>query len=155
MTGSKPNGHSLRDDDTFPSLIVIMNRFKLQLHPKNVSTAHVSEAIPVLPRGKSAIMVFADFLRYMDTCARQYIEETHLNGDKLWRDLKAHAEVILTHPNGWEGGQQALMCKAAIMAGLIPDTADGRSRLSFVTEGEASLHFCIESSLVSKGHKVD
>jgi len=54
---------------------------------------------------------------------------------------------VLSHPNGWEGAQQWQMRQAAILAGLIPDTTAGHSRLSFVTEGEASLHFAIHNGL--------
>jgi len=34
------------------------------------------------------------------------------------------------------------------MAGLVPDAEEGRSHLFFVTEGEASPHFCLQSGLV-------
>ncbi|KAF9524973.1 hypothetical protein CPB83DRAFT_871039 [Crepidotus variabilis] len=124
--------------------------FKLHLRPNTTSTAFVSEKIPPLPKGKAAVDVFADFLGYLHQCARLYIEETHANGADLWRSLETRTEFVLTHPNGWEGGQQGLMRKAAISAGLVPDTDDGRSRLSFVTEGEASLHFCIQSGLTTR-----
>lgn len=39
------------------------------------------------------------------------------------------------------------MRRAAILAGLVPDTTAGHARLSFVTEGEASLHFAIHNGL--------
>ena len=111
--------------------------------------------ISPLPRGKSAIDVFADFLRYLHRCARTFIEETHPNGVGLWRTLEDHTEFVLTHPNGWGGPQQSMMRKAAVQAGLIPDTEDGHSHLSFVTEGEASLHFCIKSGFTDDAIKVD
>ena len=38
---------------------------------------------------------------------------------------------------------------AAILAGLVPDNESGHSRLSFVTEGEASLHFSVQNGLPS------
>lgn len=98
--------------------------------------------------------MFADFLRYLHKCVREYIEQTHANGKDLWRGLETRTEFVLSHPNGWEGGQQGLMRKAAIMAGLIPGTPSGRSRLTFVTEGEASLHFCIQSGLITKAVEV-
>jgi len=60
---------------------------------------------------------------------------------KTWKRLESTIEYVLGHPNGWEGGQQDLMRKAAILAGFIPNTEAGRSDLFFVTEGEASLHF--------------
>ena len=39
------------------------------------------------------------------------------------------------------------MRKAAVLAQLIPNTAHGYSRISFVTEGEAYLQFAIEHGL--------
>ncbi|KAF5320698.1 hypothetical protein D9619_002170 [Psilocybe cf. subviscida] len=127
--------------------------FKLHLRPQRKSGAHVAEDIPALPRGKSAVQVFADFLRYLYQCARIYIEESHASGVELWKGLQPHTEFVLTHPNGWEGGQQGLMRKAAVMAGLVDDSDSGHQKLSFVTEGEASLHFCIQSGLTSEAIK--
>ena len=131
-----------------------INRFKLHLRPKTKSAAHVTEDIPPLPQGKTAIDVFSDFLRYLFKCAKLYIEQTHSNGVELWRSLQSNAEFVLTHPNGWEGAQQSMMRKAAVVAGLVPDTESGRSRLSFVTEGEASLHFCIRNGSTTEAIKV-
>ena len=42
------------------------------------------------------------------------------------------------------------MREAAVQAGLVPDSMAGRARVHFVTEGEASLHFCIQSGLTSE-----
>jgi hypothetical protein len=39
------------------------------------------------------------------------------------------------------------MRKAAILAKLVPDTTAGHARLSFITEGEASLHFAVQNGL--------
>jgi len=46
------------------------------------------------------------------------------------------------------------MRKAAILANLVPDTKEGHARLSFVTEGEASLHFAIENGVLVDAMKV-
>jgi hypothetical protein len=46
------------------------------------------------------------------------------------------------------------MRKAATKTGLIPDTPEGHSRLFFVSEGEASLHFCIQKGLTNEAIKV-
>ena len=46
------------------------------------------------------------------------------------------------------------MRQAAVKAGLVPDTAAGRARIAFVTEGEASLHFAIKHGLPVQATKV-
>lgn len=103
---------------------------------------------------KSALEVFADFLRYLYQCTISYIQETHANGKLLWDSVKNQTEFILSHPNGWEGAQQAKMRQAAILAGLVPDSPLGMARIRLVTEGEASLHFCISKGVASDAVKV-
>ncbi|KAJ6626671.1 hypothetical protein B0H10DRAFT_1998098 [Mycena sp. CBHHK59/15] len=120
--------------------------FKLHLRPGVEATART---LHPLPANKKAVDVYADFLRYLFRCARVYIEEAYPAGNALWIALQDGIEFILTHPNGWEGEQQSEMRKAAIVAGLIPNNADGHKRVHFVTEGEASLHFCIRNGLAS------
>ena len=39
------------------------------------------------------------------------------------------------------------MRRAAISAGLVKDMSEALKRVSFVTEGEASLHFCLTNAL--------
>ena len=107
----------------------LLSRFKLHSIALQ-NTIYSPENVP-LPKGKTAIDVFADFLHYLYQCAKKY----------LWKDLQPTSEFVLTHPNGWEGAQQGVMRQAAVTAGLIPAGAVGQARLSFVTEGEASLHF--------------
>ena len=46
------------------------------------------------------------------------------------------------------------MRRAAVLAGLVPDNESGHSRISFVTEGEASLHFSVENGLPAGAMKV-
>ena len=117
-------------------------RFKLHLRPIAQSNAHVAHQLQPLPPGNSAIDVFADFLRYLHLCARTYIEETHANGIELWRTSEDCMYRIRSH-----SVQQSMMRTAAVRAGLIPDNENGHSHISFVTEGEASLHFCVQNGL--------
>ena len=63
-------------------------------------------------------------------------------------------EFVLAHPNGWGGLQQNKIRQAAVVAGLVPDTSAGHSRVHFVTEGEASLNFCISNGLTTSNIKV-
>jgi hypothetical protein len=52
-----------------------------------------------------------------------------------------------------EGFQQSQMRKAAVLAGLISDAPDEYARITFVTEGEASLHFAIQNGLSAQDIK--
>ena len=108
----------------------------------------------MLPPKKTVVDVFADFLNYLFACTRRFISETHANGESLWNSVKDRIEFVLSHPNGWEGLQQRRMRQASVMAGLIPDTTVGHSRIHFVTEGEASLNFCINNGLATHAMQV-
>lgn len=137
------------DSSSSPSLLCLYRcRFKLHLRPNSTATSD-AETIPPLPPNKSIIDIFADFMEYLFACARTYISENDPNGINFWRTLEQDIEFILTHPNGWEGAQQSQMRAAAIQAGLVSDDQEGRARVHFVTEGEASLHFCIQNGLGS------
>jgi len=103
--------------------------------------------IPALPRNKAAVEVLGDFMEYLYKCARTYIQDTH--SPALWKSIENDIDFVLTHPNGWEGAQQSQIRRAAVLAGLIKDTPDGHSRLQLLTEGEASLHFCLGNGLAS------
>ena len=129
-------------------------RFKLHLRSKVGAGRYVTNEIPPLPLNKTVVEVFADFLRYLLECASSYIQDTHANGPDLWNSVKDQIDFVLSHPNGWEGTQQSEMRKAAVLAELIPDTTTGHARLSFVTEGEASLHFSIQNGLPAGAMKV-
>jgi hypothetical protein len=125
-----------------------MDRFKLHLKPSSAS-ARASNAMFPLPKNKSAVNIFADFMKYLYDCTRAYIRDTYANGANLWDTVERNGafDLILTHPNGWEGAEQSQMRSAAISAGIVPDTPAGRCRVHFVTEGEASLHYCIQAGL--------
>jgi hypothetical protein len=125
-----------------------VTRFKLYLRPKQLKLPS-DEYLPPLPLNKTAVQVFGDFLRYLYDCTRVFIEETHAGGIELFQSLNDTAVFVLSHPNGWEGAQQAQMRQAAISAGLVPDSPAGRSRVRFVTEGEASIHYCIGNDYAS------
>ena len=114
----------------------------------------VTYDIPPLPPGKTIVDIFADFLAYLYQCARTYIREKEPNGAAMWDTVGAEVDFVLSHPNGWEGAQQSEMRKAAIKAGLVADTSIGHARLSFVTEGEASLHYIIHNGLPEAAKKV-
>ncbi|KAI9573194.1 hypothetical protein HD554DRAFT_2059684 [Boletus coccyginus] len=124
--------------------------WKLHLRPKHLASSHIKdEDIPPLPKGKSAAQVLGDFMRYLFSCARNYIIESHASGASMWKSMEHNVEFILTHPNGWEGLQQQQIRQAANIAGLIPNKKKRASRIHLLTEGEASLHFCVTNMLAS------
>lgn len=102
-----------------------------------------------LPRRKTAVHVFGDFLAYLYRCTRNFITDTHGNGAALWNAVENDIQFVLSHPNGWEGAQQTKMRRSAVYGGLIPDTNEGKARIRFVTEGEASLHACVLNGLAA------
>lgn len=108
-------------------------------------------SIPPLPLGKTVVEVLSDFLKYLNDCAKQYIQQVHPGiGTTIWNGPEIH--YILSHPNGWEGTQKALMKQAAEKAELI--RPNGRNQLTFITEGEASLNRSIGRGLMSESIQV-
>jgi hypothetical protein len=97
--------------------------------------------IPPLPLNKTVIDIFGDLLKYLYKSTMDYIRERQ--GVSIFESVGANIDFVLSHPNGWEGKQQSEMRRAAIAAGLVKDMSEALKRVSFVTEGEASLHFCL------------
>ncbi|ESK94661.1 hypothetical protein Moror_14297 [Moniliophthora roreri MCA 2997] len=123
--------------------------FKLRLRPRQMKLEMNGMKFAPLPPGKTAVHVFGDFLGYLFSCTRNFIIDTHGNGAALWKTVEPTLQFVLSHPNGWEGAQQTKMRRAAVHGGLIPDTPEGKARIWFVTEGEASLHACVLNGLAS------
>ncbi|PIL34593.1 hypothetical protein GSI_03372 [Ganoderma sinense ZZ0214-1] len=132
--------------------LIFVEWFKLHLRPERLDADAISpgrkDLRPLAPN-KTAVDVLADFLGYLLACTRRYIGETHGNGESLWNAVQDHTVFVLSHPNGWEGLQQSRMRQAAVAAGLVPNTSAGHARIHFVTEGEASLNFCINNGLAT------
>jgi len=107
-----------------------------------------------LPKGKTTVDVFADFMGYLFDSTKALFETSEPNGELKWNSVSKNIELVLSHPNGWGGPQQAKLRAAAIQAGIVPDTPTGRSRVHFVTEGEASFCFCATRARAGKDLKV-
>ncbi|TFY65066.1 hypothetical protein EVJ58_g2221 [Rhodofomes roseus] len=117
--------------------------FKLHLRPSSILPG---AALPPIDVDKPVIEILADYLAYVFRCAKNFISETNPIGRQVLNS-DTPIDFVLSHPNGWAGPQQNTMRRAAILAKLIPDNVKGASRLQFVTEGEASLQFCIATGL--------
>jgi len=103
-----------------------------------------------LPKGKTIIDVFADFMGYLFDSTKVLFKTSEPNGELRWNSVSNDIELVLSHPNGWGGPQQAKLRTAAVQAGIVPDTPAGRSRVHFVTEGEASFCFCATQTRAGK-----
>ncbi|PBK62372.1 hypothetical protein ARMSODRAFT_604136 [Armillaria solidipes] len=116
--------------------------FKLHFG-RQVASAYIQP----LPPLKQIVTLFSDFYAYLYTCAKSFVQETHHISSSQWSSMEGGIHFVLAHPNGWEGEEQNKMRDAMISARLIGNGEQEHSRLSFVTEGEASLHFCLNKGL--------
>ncbi|KAH8117902.1 hypothetical protein DFH11DRAFT_1571301 [Phellopilus nigrolimitatus] len=121
--------------------------FKMHLRP--AGTHLISDELQCpLPTSMGVIQVMGDFLRYLKEETVNFIKNSDLvDGLKLWEEAKKRAIFVLCLPNGWTGLPQWCMRQAAIDGGLVENTDEGRSRVQFVTEGEASALACLHGGL--------
>lgn len=119
------------------------SRFKLHLRPQSILPG---ATLPPIGVDKPIVEILSDYLGYVFKCAKAFISETNPIGRQILSS-STPIDFVLSHPNGWLGPQQNSMRRAAILADLIPDNDEGASRLQFVTEGEASLQFCVATGL--------
>ncbi|EJD39210.1 hypothetical protein AURDEDRAFT_146694 [Auricularia subglabra TFB-10046 SS5] len=116
--------------------------FKLLLHPSDMRMAQ-NLSVPPLPRGVALSRVYADFLRFLFSHARDSFQGRTPDGPVLWQRLRASFELVLAIPNGWSGAQQAFLREAVVAAGILPRNFASH-RLAFVPESEASVHFALD-----------
>ncbi|KAG8922303.1 hypothetical protein FRC02_011956 [Tulasnella sp. 418] len=128
--------------------------FKLLLSPDSIRDELDDLPPTQLPPNKTLIEVVADFLRYMAKLAQTHFLEKMVGSKTIWKQVKNRVQYVLSHPNGWDTHQHSHLREAAILGKLIPDSDEGRSRIHFVSEGEASLHWCINEGLGRKNLKV-
>ena len=124
------------------------------LSPTEPPDAMKDQMSTQLPKGKTIIDVYADFMGYLFESAKTLFKTSELSGDLRWDSISNKIELVLTHPNGWGGPQQAQLRTAAVKAHIVPDTPAGRSSVRFVTEGEASFNFCATHTEAGRNLKV-
>ena len=112
------------------------------LSPLELPVSAEDQMSPKLPKGKTIIDVFADFMRYLFDSTKELFITSEPNGELRWNSISNSIMLVLTHPNRWGGQQQIHLRNAAIKAGIVPDTPVWHTSVHFVTEGEASFSFC-------------
>lgn len=93
-------------------------------------------------------------MRYLINHTKSFfVERTVGDGAQIWNQLYPSAVFVLPHPNGWYLKEQATLRRAAIQAGLVTES-DSQDRVVFVTEAEASIHFCLHKADLNRTLKV-
>ena len=126
----------------------------MKLSPVELPAAMKAQMSANLPKGKTIVDVFADFMGYLFDSTKALFKASEPNGELRWNSISESIELVLTHPNGWGGPQQARLRTAAVKAGIVSGTPAGHSRVHFVTEGEASFSFCATQTQAGKNLKV-
>ncbi|CAE6455149.1 unnamed protein product [Rhizoctonia solani] len=120
---------------------ILARYFKLHLHPSDMQARHELK-LDALPSGVTLRQIYADFLGYLLKHTKSFFEDRILDGRQIWTRYSPTMEVVIAHPNGWGTREQAFLRSAAVSAGFST-TGQAASKVRFVTEAEASVHFCI------------
>lgn len=107
---------------------------------------HDKSYLPIclaLPFGVSLATIYTDFLGYLLRHTQSYFEDHIIDGSKIWTELGPNMVVVLAHPNGWAIREQNFLREAMRD---VKWSYNGSCQISFVTEGEASIHFCMSHS---------
>ncbi|CUA67155.1 Heat shock 70 kDa protein 12B [Homo sapiens] [Rhizoctonia solani] len=126
--------------------------FKLHLHPPHLTAQHGLELEP-LPFTVPLSQIYSDFLGYLLQHTKSYFEDHIIDGRRIWNQYKPTMEVVLAHPNGWGIREQAFLRLSAVKAGFT-NANDAATRVHFVNEAEASVHFCALYSDIGSQLKV-
>jgi hypothetical protein len=110
--------------------------------------------ITELPMGKTIVDIFSDFMRYLFDSTKDIFIKSDPIGENHWYSVSRSIELVLTHPNEWGDPQQSQLRTAAVKANIVPNTPEGRSRVHFVTEGEANFYFCAAHTRAGEDLKV-
>jgi hypothetical protein len=106
-----------------------------------------------LPFNVPLSQIYSDFLGYLLQHTQSYFVDHIIDGKRIWDQYKSSMEVVLAHPNGWGIREQAFLRLAAVKAGYT-NANDAASRVHFVNEAEASVHFCTLYSDIGSQLKV-
>ncbi|KAG8712295.1 hypothetical protein FRC11_000513, partial [Ceratobasidium sp. 423] len=115
--------------------------FKLNLHPDDMRARH-DLRLELLPPGVPLRQIYSDFMGYLLLNTQSYFEDRIVDGRRIWQRYKPEMDVIIAHPNGWGIREQTFLRNAAVDAKLV-GASQAASKIRFVTEAEASVHFCI------------
>jgi hypothetical protein len=133
--------------DGWPLADLYSHTIKLHLHPESMKVSGPGKPgtkleIPPLPSGVTLSQTYSDFIKYLYNKTMDFFVENTPNGRNIWNRLKSKIALIFCTPNGWEISRQVFVRDATIKAKIVPPTK-AEDRISFVTEGEASVHYVL------------
>ncbi|PAV16431.1 hypothetical protein PNOK_0805100 [Pyrrhoderma noxium] len=121
--------------------------FKMHFRPAGMEINTNGLELGTLPDDLSPTKVMGDFLRYLYTEALEYIKTHHIDGREIINEVGDNKSFILSLPNGWTGLPQQRMREAAVIGGLVKNDNEARTKIGFVSEGEASALACLANGL--------
>ncbi|CAE6458307.1 unnamed protein product [Rhizoctonia solani] len=124
----------------------LAKHFKLHLQPKDLQKDNLK--LDPLPPGVSLSKIYSDFLRYLLKHTKAFVEKRIPLGKQIWEKYRPTMEVVIAHPNGWSTSEQAFLRAATIDSGFV-DLNKASKQVQFVTEAEASIHYCVHHSSLS------
>ncbi|KAG8717790.1 hypothetical protein FRC09_013662 [Ceratobasidium sp. 395] len=89
-------------------------------------------------------------MTYLVKHTQAYFESRVLDGPKIWKELRDDMTIVLAHPNGWTIREKNFLRKAAIAAKYTTEDK-AHAQIHFVSEAEASMHFCMFHSDIHRG----
>ncbi|KAF8603212.1 hypothetical protein BDV93DRAFT_544894 [Ceratobasidium sp. AG-I] len=113
--------------------------FKLHLHPHSIK-AQDNLSLQPLPLGISLAKIYTDFLGYLLQHTQAFFEAHIIEGHSIWQEYSPNMLVVLTHPNGWTIREQHFLRQSLRN---VQSNYSSSCRVWFVTEAEASVHFCM------------
>ncbi|KAF8305224.1 uncharacterized protein EI90DRAFT_3001470 [Cantharellus anzutake] len=120
---------------------ILARHFKLHLHPQTMKEKH-NLTIDPLPEGVPLSTIYRDFFGYLIRHTQDAFTDRVLDGARVWKTYFPSADIVIAHPNGWGLREQEFMRRAAVAADVVPQS-ESHNRIFFVTEGEASVHYCM------------
>ncbi|CAE6376908.1 unnamed protein product [Rhizoctonia solani] len=124
----------------------LAKHFKLLLHPEELKVkGNLDIDKDPFLYGVTIKQVYSDFLRYLLEHTEKYFKDRIIDGEVLWSRYRNKMEFIIAHPNAWRTRQHVFLREVAVQAGLVNAT-QAQSNIRFVTEAEASVHFCLADS---------
>ncbi|CEL60588.1 hypothetical protein RSOLAG1IB_03826 [Rhizoctonia solani AG-1 IB] len=121
----------------------LVKHFKLHLQPKKLRRDDMK--LDPLPPRIPLSQIYSDFLGYLLKHTKAFVEKRMALGKQKWDKYKPTMEVVIAHPNGWGSLEQDFLRQAAIDSGFV-DSDKALTQVQFVTEAEASVHYCIHHS---------